>query len=528
MPEKKEERLTLRKKDEVVVRMYGQGFGDCFLLAFPRQGMGVDGLQEPAYILIDSGVFFGSPGESERLKAVAQNISDSTGGEIDLLVATHEHYDHLSGFNAAKGIWKNIAVRRIWLAWTENMQDKLAKKYQDTLEHQAEIKKLAIDLVGSRPALTQELQRIAGVTEFAADTKTTDDKKLKAPDKFAASMDRVLDAFARSPKDYFKSVPETQVDFCDPGDVLKVPETGVDAYVLGPPKDEAALATEVDPDVYSESAANQQAENKDRQKENARRNGLAAASNRAELETMGSAIRRHWLQGIHNGTADERDENMPFRETMSLPYASVRQHPFFQNHYFKASYERQIEDDWLYGFSRFALQVDQVINNTSLVLAFRLPNGNVLLFPGDAQGGNWRSWFDIRREDWRRPDGGQVKFKPLPVDLIKRTVVYKVGHHGSHNATLMKAGLEQMPAGVIAFVPVSRSYPQKDQGWSIPLPSLVEALKRKTGGRLVFPDKERSCRDYTDTKYQPEAVFQSAEKRFDDDKELPLWRQVRI
>ena len=33
---------------------------------------------------------------------VIENIVDDTGGEIDLLIATHEHWDHLSGFVQAK------------------------------------------------------------------------------------------------------------------------------------------------------------------------------------------------------------------------------------------------------------------------------------------------------------------------------------------------------------------------------------------------------------------------------------------
>jgi hypothetical protein len=103
-----------------------------------------------------------------------------------------------------------------------------------------------------------------------------------------------------------------------------------------------------------------------------------------------------------------------------------------------------IDTDWLHSFSRLALQVDRVINNTSLVLAFRLPDGRVLLFAADAQVGNWLSWHDIRPEDWRRPDGGQV-ISGRSAELLARTVVYKVGHHGSHNATLKAKGMELMP-----------------------------------------------------------------------------------
>ena len=55
-----------------------------------------------------------------------------------------------------------------------------------------------------------------------------------------------------------------------------------------------------------------------------------------------------------------------------------------------------------------------------------------MLFPADAQVGNWLSWQSVK---W--PVGAnEVK----ATDLMARTVYLKVAHHGSHNATL---GLEQ-------------------------------------------------------------------------------------
>jgi len=42
-------------------------------------------------------------------------------------------------------------------------------------------------------------------------------------------------------------------------------------------------------------------------------------------------------------------------------------------------------------------------NNTSLVLAIELEDGDVMLFAGDAQVGNWLSWQDLT---WTLPAGG--------------------------------------------------------------------------------------------------------------------------
>lgn len=62
--------------------------------------------------------------------------------------------------------------------------------------------------------------------------------------------------------------------------------------------------------------------------------------------------------------------------------------------------------------------LDKVMNNTSLILLFEV-NGKKLLFPGDAQIENWS--YALSKPEIRR--------------LLSRVNVYKVGHHGSRNAT---------------------------------------------------------------------------------------------
>jgi hypothetical protein len=65
-----------------------------------------------------------------------------------------------------------------------------------------------------------------------------------------------------------------------------------------------------------------------------------------------------------------------------------------------------------------AVSLEKAVNNTSLMLAFEVGEA-VLLFPGDAQWGAWKVNLD----------------DPRAVGLLERTTFYKVGHHGSHNAT---------------------------------------------------------------------------------------------
>ena len=81
------------------VRMYRQGLGDCFLIAIPKS----DGT--PFYLMIDCGVILGTADAETKMKAVVADIAKTTAGHVDLLLATHEHWDHLSGFVQARELF---------------------------------------------------------------------------------------------------------------------------------------------------------------------------------------------------------------------------------------------------------------------------------------------------------------------------------------------------------------------------------------------------------------------------------------
>ncbi|HEV2847102.1 MAG TPA: hypothetical protein VG477_19755, partial [Thermoanaerobaculia bacterium] len=84
----------------VKIRMYRQGMGDCFLLAFPTRAG-----KRPCYMLIDCGVLDGTPDARGRMKKVAESLREATGGRIDVLVITHQHWDNLSGFELAREVF---------------------------------------------------------------------------------------------------------------------------------------------------------------------------------------------------------------------------------------------------------------------------------------------------------------------------------------------------------------------------------------------------------------------------------------
>jgi hypothetical protein len=69
-------------------------------------------------------------------------------------------------------------------------------------------------------------------------------------------------------------------------------------------------------------------------------------------------------------------------------------------------------------------------------------------------------------------------------------VLYKVGHHGSHNATLKKEGLEKMiHSDLTAMIPVDQKFAVK-QEWEIPYSDLLKMLKSKCKQRVLRSDKK--------------------------------------
>jgi len=168
-----------------------------------------------------------------------------------------------------------------------------------------------------------------------------------------------------------------------------------------------------------------------------------------------------------------RIDGKPFHQRFSIPSKLARaSFPLFKK-YFEEENWRRIDGDWLGASADLALALQSYTNNTSLVMALEagpVGKGDVLLFAGDAQVGNWESWQDLK---W--PEGNPTVTGP---DLLARTIFYKVGHHGSHNATLKEHGLEQMKMLQAVIIPVDEAMAKKKRWGRMPLPSLVTALEK--------------------------------------------------
>jgi beta-lactamase superfamily II metal-dependent hydrolase len=110
-----------------------------------------------------------------------------------------------------------------------------------------------------------------------------------------------------------------------------------------------------------------------------------------------------------------------------------------------------------------AFRVDNALNGTSLVLLVQVGEYK-LLFPGDAQWGTWNAMLT----------------NPETKALLTGVDVYKVGHHGSHNATPIEFVTDCLIAKPTTTALISVDETNYGGGWKdIPLTTLVTALKEK-------------------------------------------------
>ena len=203
------------------------------------------------------------------------------------------------------------------------------------------------------------------------------------------------------------------------------------------------------------------------------------------------------MVGLNSDPADAGDEvlcHRPFDKYCQIGRDAAKDLPFFRDNYGFGGTSpdpqewRRIDDDWLEVAGPLALRLDSDTNNTSLVLAVELvESGKVLLFPGDAQVGNWLSWEKL---SWSVPGGRGESVTVTAADLLRRIVLYKVGHHGSHNATLREKGLELMNGTELtAMIPVDEAA-ARNKGWTrMPFLPLLKRLEEKTGGRILRSDR---------------------------------------
>jgi beta-lactamase superfamily II metal-dependent hydrolase len=384
----------------VLVRMYNVGFGDCFLLEFPSESGAV------SRMLIDCGSI--AKGAFTMVDVVDKIISDCKDGDgvsrIDVIVCTHRHADHVSGFANPK--WKDVEVKEVWFPWTEDPTDDTAQDIRETQSRLA----LALRARWSAGSAAVQAQN-AGWLDLAVN---------------ALSNDKAMTLLHEG----FKSKPKRKFLWSDgnPKEIRTSLLPGVSAYVLGPSKS-AEVIRDMNPPAGKTYL----------------RQGGSAEQESAYLEPFAAS----WAidSSVFQSNSHWGHLVITAKESASMKKASSSWDP------------------------AVTVALEQAVNGTSLVLAFEIGEA-VLFFPGDAQWGTWNAILSKKRS----------------ADLLKRVSYWKVGHHGSHNATPVDFVDGWLPSTCCAMMSTSTSK------WkSIPRQPLIDAIEEK-GVQLARSDEPKNTK----------------------------------
>jgi len=481
------------------IRMHRmQELGECFLLSFTANA-------RRSHLLIDCGTFQNGGPSKARLGQVVKSIKDALNGKpLNAVVGTHQHNDHMNGFLHCAPEFERIGIEQVWLSWLDDPADGLAQGIGDQYNNlRANVIAAVGHLRDSGPngrSLTA-LNAVEDLLGFVGAVKTKD-KPAVIPEKAR----KVLQGIGRKPPTYLR--PGMSVDM--PG----LPAGTVRLHVLGPPRNQDAL------------------ERKNPRKGESYDKHLArvSASSRRFLDALGYHAFRQAPRTANKGGAPARPPS-ELREEHEYPFGCSNKRfegdakltagmkAMIADYRHKDQAWRNIDNDWLEQAAAMALWMDDFTNNTSLVLAIELvASEKVLLFAADAQTGNWTSWKDVKWKDEKvRTD-----------DLLKRTVFYKVGHHGSHNSTHKEVFDTMDNPHMVAMIPVDKTDPsitKKKNPWKMPAHELFAAIKSHTANRVLQMDGVDDP-DCDTTKPAVKAAWKKAGVKVDTSS--PLYVEITI
>ncbi|MBN8842047.1 MAG: hypothetical protein J0H88_02275 [Sphingomonadales bacterium] len=362
----------MTKPVTATIRAYQMGFGDCFLLSFAYDD------DSARHILIDFGST-GMPGDTQvSLDDVAADIARECGGALDIVVATHRHKDHISGFaTKANGrgsgdVIRGLHPKRVIQPWTEAPEapEGWEGPAGSTPAHAFARQRASLDdMHAVAQAVVDRLDREGG---FNSRWPLADRLRFVGEDNIKnVSAVKNLMTMAGSPEKNIYVYHGCDLD-------LSAILPNVKVHVLGPPtlKQSETIKT------YAKNSAD------------------------------------YWLKARQlTGLAATKDVGAS-KTSMLFPDLkrrdSFRQSKLPTEMRWVAERVDIAEQDQMLGI---VTALDNVMNNSSVILLFEAGNKK-LLFPGDAQLENWNYAL-------------QSALAPLLDDVD----LYKVGHHGSLNAT---------------------------------------------------------------------------------------------
>ncbi|MDB5198718.1 MAG: hypothetical protein JWO92_681 [Chitinophagaceae bacterium] len=437
------------KITHVDIRMYRMGTGDCFALIFYA------GDTSMYKMMIDCGVW---QGKQDHLEKYVLDLKEYLGSEIDVLVVTHQHKDHVYVFEACSELFtKNFKAREIWMGWPENDKSTKVKQWKKQYGE----KKAALAMASEKLKSAVDSQDFKN--QFALEAGGLG--ILAAKQSFASVVQNFTDLHVSSGKQVKEDlegmrivkeeIEAGEIKYFSPGDIIDNIEkaTGIRFLVLGPPLlyEQVKVEEGKDGESYSHN------------KELAKSDAFAAAI------SSGGQSSYDVLAFDNSYATNEAEHSMAAR---------------YRN---KDNAWRNIDYDWLNSAGSLALRMNSITNNLSLVLALEFKDsGRVVLLPGDAEYGSWASWHNIKWNEKSRDEK-----KPFMEDLLNRTVFYKVAHHLSHHGTAKKLGMEMMTNKDLVAM-ATLDYDVISNTWTSTMPNsdLIKALLNQTKGRIMITNEK--------------------------------------
>jgi hypothetical protein len=374
------------------VRMYRVGFGDFFLISCLQDKA------DPVHIIIDCGVFKGTSGTGDlgSISDAVDNMARVTDGNVALIMVTHRHADHIAGFARRSDAFTKLKVEAIWMSAWES-QYPAVKEYQAQLTNTASA--LQTHFTGLAAASSDENTALG----FMGNAVGEGGGNAKALQLLNGGIGGVTPQYYEA-----GHVPDLPASFT---------HAGISARILGPPP----------------IADIQLMKLMDLQKGVGQYLAVASAG---DLEARTPFAKIWDAPGNARAYPAECFDEWRAREwhgEKTLAISALAAAELME----KAMDAAQPDAALL-----AATQLNSFLNNQSLVVLFNIKGKN-LLFVGDAQAGNWKHWT------YDTDDPGKTTTGDMAAEaqkILTSLDFYKVGHHGSGNAT-PKAVVSMMGKG---------------------------------------------------------------------------------